>query len=197
MFLKRYKIILFFLAGSIFFTGFSFALLDNWSHWNMGQQAIQRRDFNRALNEFGYYLRHPDMHRHMFGIAHFGRGLVFQEMGNYNRAIEEYKMAIENDLHPTAKITDKAYMNMGAIHMKNKAYQDAIKAYSKAIKSNPRNGFAHYYLGLALIQTGDYEGAGEEAEEAKRLGVTFTALSDKLNEIRSKSAKPADAGEKK
>jgi tetratricopeptide (TPR) repeat protein len=189
----RYRVILFFLGIITVFTTNAFALLDNWSHWNLGQEALKMRDFKRAEVQFSYYLKHPEMHRHMFGIAYFGRGLTFQELGNYGRAIEEYKMAIENDLHPTTRITDKAYMNMGAIYMKTKVYQDAIKAYSKAIENNPRNGLAHYYLGLAYLRDSQYEKAEKEAEEAKKLGVTFTVLSDELNKIKNNTGKTGKA----
>lgn len=185
------------MAVILIFATSIFGLIDNWYHYEQGMRMISVKNYDQAFREFTYYLNHPDMHKHMFGIAYFGRALMFQHQKNYQRAIDEFKLAIQNDLHPTKRITDQAYMNIGTIYMERKAYQDAVEAYSKAIKNNSGNGLAHYYLGLALIQTGDYEGAGEEAEKAKKLGVPFTALSDELNKIRSKSAKPADAGEKK
>jgi tetratricopeptide (TPR) repeat protein len=116
----------------------------------------------------------------MFGVAYFGRGLYYQTLENYTQALNEYRMAIKNDLHPTVKISVKAYMNMGTIYMKLKSYQDAVNVYLKAVKIKPGNGLAHYYLGLAYFKIGDYEKAEKESVEAKSRGVTFTALSDKL-----------------
>jgi tetratricopeptide (TPR) repeat protein len=98
-------------------------------------------------------------------------------------------MAVKNDLHSTVKITSKAYINIGTIYMRNKAYQDAIEAYSKAVESDQNNGLAHYYLGLAYLRAGEYEKAEQESEEAKRLGITFTALSDKLSKIKTNPPK--------
>ena len=118
MFIKKYKITL-----SLFiiltFTFTAFGLEDNWSRWNRGKEAIKDGNFNRARREFNYYIRHPEMHRHMFGIAYFGRGLVFDAIGKDELAIKEYRMAIKNDLHPTVQITDKAYINIGNIYMRN------------------------------------------------------------------------------
>jgi len=124
------------------------------------------------------------MHRRMFGVAYFGRGLIFERNKNYGQALVEYRLAIQNDLHPTVQISDKAYTNIGTIYMGRKEYQDAIRAYASAVEINAQNGLAHYYLGLAYLRAGEYEQAEKESEEAKRLGVTFTALSDELNKAK-------------
>ncbi len=195
--MRRYKIILYFLVFNFLCATAAFGLIDNWYHYEQGMRMISAKNYNQALREFTYYLDHPDIHRHMFGVAYFGRALMFQDKKNYQQAIDEFKLAIQNDLHPTMKITDQAYINIGTIYMERKDYQGAIKAYASAVESNNRNGFAHYYLGLSYLRAGEYEKAEIESQKAKKLGVPFTALSDKLNEIRSKSAKPADAGEKK
>ncbi|MBI4679798.1 MAG: tetratricopeptide repeat protein [Nitrospirae bacterium] len=191
--MRRYKIILCFLVFNFLCATASFALIDNWTHYNNGIKFLAAKNYAQAQGNFDYYLNQPEMHRHMFGVAHFGRGLLFQEMGKYDRAIEEFRLAIENDLHPTVRITDNAYMNIGTIYMERKAYQDAIRAYSKAIEGNSRNGLAHYYLGLVYLKDNQYEEAEKEAEEAKRLGVTFTALSDELNKIKNNTGKTGKA----
>jgi tetratricopeptide (TPR) repeat protein len=131
----------------------------------------------------------------MFGVAHFGKGLMFQAMGKYDIAITEFRMAIENDLHPEIKVSDNAYMNIGAIYMKLKAYQDAVQAYSKCVQSNPRNGLAHYYLGMSYLRAGDYENAEKEEEAAKKLGVAFTALSEELTKVKSGTQEETDKKE--
>ncbi|MEK6528151.1 MAG: tetratricopeptide repeat protein [Nitrospirota bacterium] len=184
MLVKNCKIV-FSAAFCVFIFAISaFGLLDNWSHYYSGLKYIKEKNYKAAEDNFNYYLRHPEMHRHMFGVAYFGRGIMFQDMNNYSRAVEEYKMAIENDLNPTAMIKDKAYMNIGTIYMGKKKYKDAKEAYLKAVESNSRNGLAHYYLGLAYLRAGEYEQAEKESEEAKKLGITFTALSDELNKVK-------------
>jgi tetratricopeptide (TPR) repeat protein len=168
-------------------------LLDNWYHYEQGMRMIEAKNWRQAQTEFTYYLNHPEIHKHMFGAAYFGRGLLYQAMGKYDQAIEEFRLAIQHDLHPSFPVSENAYLNIGAIFMKGKAYQDAIHTYSKVVEINPKNGFGHYYLGLAYLKTGDYEKAAKEAEEAKKLGVPFTALSDELKKVKDNPSKEQGA----
>lgn len=193
MFLRKYTMILTTLIINLTLMTTAFGLIDNWYHYEQGMRQIAAKNYKQAQKEFNYYIEHPEMHSHMFGVAYFGRGLMFETLGNDGQAITEYRMAIKNDLHPTVEISYKAYINIGTIYMRNKVYQDAINAYSKAVKSSPKNGLAHYYLGLAYLRAGEYEKAEQESEEAKRLGITFTALSDKLSKMKNNPSKSGKA----
>ncbi len=185
---KKYKTAVFYLILFIALATNTYGVGDNWAHFENGMKFMKSGDYSKALNNFSYYLHQPEMHRHMFGVAYFGRGLLYERQGNYGQAVVEYRLAIQNDLHPTVKISDKAYINIGTIYMGRKEYQDAIRAYAGAVESDKRNGLAHYYLGLAYLRAGEYEQAEKESEEAKKLGITFTALSDELN--KAKGAAP-------
>src|SRR3989338_9058414 len=101
--------------------GDEFRISTNWYHYKQGMKMVAVKNWDQAQKEFNYYLNHPEMHRDMFGVAHFGRGLMFQEMGNYNIAIEEFKKAVQEDTHAEVKISDKAYMNIGTIYIKKNA----------------------------------------------------------------------------
>jgi tetratricopeptide (TPR) repeat protein len=160
--------------------------LDNWYHYEQGGRMIAAKNWNQAQREFSYYLHHPEMHRHMFGVAHFGLGLMYQAMGKYDSAIAEFKMAIENDLHPDVKVSGQAYLNIGAIYFRQKDYPDAADAYSNAVKISPQSGTAHYWLGMSYLRTGEIENAEKEADAAKKLGIPFTALSEDLAKLKEK-----------
>mgnify|MGYP001591955546 CR=1 FL=1 len=180
------KRILFFVLFIIFITAIALGEgVENWFHWRAGLEALDRGNFKHAQEEFEYYLRNPNLHRHFFGIAYFGKGLVFDKLKQYDNAIDMYNLAIQNDIHPMVMIKDKAYMNIGAIHMRNKDYQGSINAYLKAVESNQQNGLAHYYLGLSYLKAGEIEKAEPEAEKAQKLGVTFTALKEGLDKIKN------------
>ncbi len=162
---------------------------DNWRHWEWGLEAVKNKNFGKATREFDYYIRNKHLHRNAFGVAYFGKGLVAEGMGNDELAITHYKMALQNDIHPTVRISTMAYMNMGTIYMRNEKYKEAIKVYLKAIEIKPKNGLAHYFLGLAYFESGDYENAENQAIEAKELRIKYSALSDKLEKVKSSSSK--------
>jgi tetratricopeptide (TPR) repeat protein len=170
-------------------------LSDNWYHYNQGIIDIKWKNWDQARKEFDYYLNNPDMHSHMFGVAHFGKALMFQAMSNPGQALAEYKMAVENDRHPALKIADRAYVNMGAIYFKQKAYAEAVAAYSKAVESNPKNGSAHYWLGMSYLRNGESEKAEKEAEEARKLGIPFTALANELSAKKNASATDTESAD--
>lgn len=169
--------------------------LDNWFHYEQGMRMISAKKWEQAQREFNYYLNLPEIHRHMFGVAHFGKGLMYQAMGKNETAITEFRMAIENDLHPDVKVSENAYMNMGALYMRAKSYTEAADAYAKIVQMNPKNGLAHYYLGLSCLRKGDYQTAEKEGEMAKKLGVQFTAIEEDLAKI--KESPKSDAADVK
>ncbi len=171
----------------------SWAPGDNWYHYNQGMINIKWKLWDEAQEEFDYYLRHPEMHANMFGVAHFGKGVMFQAMGNLEKALAQFKVAAANDLHPVAKVADQAYMNMGAIYLKQKAYPEAVNAYSKAVESSPKSGAAHYWLGMSYLRTGEIEKAEQEAGTAKQLGIHFTALYEELAEKKNPALRDAES----
>ncbi len=188
MYLIKCKNVFYSIIVVLIFNATAFGIGTNWTHFEEGMRSIELKNYDRALRGFNYYIDLPESERHMFGMAYFGRALVFQSIGNYQQAVEEYRLAIQNDVHPDVKITEKAYLNIGTIYMNSKKYNSAIEEYTRAVENNPNNGLAHYYLGLACLKAGQFERAEKEAEEAKKLGITFTALLDGLAKI--KKSKP-------
>lgn len=156
--------------------------IDNWGHYDRGIKFIEQKNFTMAEQEFNFYLipANAGVLGHMAGVAYFGRGLVYQSMGRYELAIQEYQIAIRNDRHPDFKVNDKAWMNIGTIYLKQKNYKDAQNAYEKAVAIDPKNGQAQYYLGLAALRAGNIELAEKQAVEAKKLGIPYSALSEEL-----------------
>jgi tetratricopeptide (TPR) repeat protein len=59
-------------------------------------------------------------------------------------------------------------------------YGQAIDEFSLVIEQQPDNANAHYNLGLAYFETGDYDGARAEAKRALALGFPLQGLKDKL-----------------
>ena len=68
-------------------------------------------------------------------------GAVYYRMGEYDKAFEFYKKAIN------LKPTDSNYMNIASIFYEKKEYDIAIELYQKAISLNPYNEWA--YINMA------------------------------------------------
>lgn len=168
----------------------------NWSHFNRGLGMVEEQNWNQAMREFNYYISHPRLHRGFWGVAYYGLGVMNQKKGDVDAAIACYQRAIQQDLHPEASVADKAYQNIGAIYLKKKDYVKAIENYKKAVEKDPKSGLSHYYLGMSYLKSGDLENAEKEKLEARKLGVTYTALAEWIAEARNPSAtKPSDDGE--
>ena len=82
--------------------------------------------------------------------AYYKRGDVYDEMGEYGKAIADYNKAIELD--PNHAL---AYYNRGCAYGEIGEYEKAIADYNKAIELNPNDADAYYNRGLA------YHGKGE------------------------------------
>ena len=81
--------------------------------------------------------------------AYNERGNDYSNLGQYERAIEDYKKAIE--LNPN---DDVAYYYRGIAYYFLNQYERALKDFDKALKINPNNTFAKNNRKNCLIAMG-------------------------------------------
>jgi tetratricopeptide (TPR) repeat protein len=113
--------------------------------------------------------------REKLAEKHFKDGFEYQNQGNLDKAIEEYKKTIE--LNPTHL---KAHMNLGTVYIEQKKYDQAIDEFNTVVKLNYYYGTAHYNLGYVYLLKGEKEKAQEELKILKMMG--SSGLADKLEE---------------
>ena len=104
------------------------------------------------------------LHDPLTADEHITLGLSYEQKGEYDFAVQEYKKAI--------KITDadfRPFFYAGNVYYKIKDYKLSEKYYNKALKIAPANGDIHNNLAWVYIDTGKYEDAGKEADKALRL----------------------------
>jgi tetratricopeptide (TPR) repeat protein len=106
---------------------------------------------------------------------HFKAGFGYQDQGNLDKAIEEYKKATE--LNPNYL---QAHMNLGAVYIQQKKYDQAIEEFNTVVKLNYYYGTAHYNLGYVYLLKGEKGKAQEELNILKMMG--SSGLADKLEE---------------
>jgi tetratricopeptide (TPR) repeat protein len=106
---------------------------------------------------------------------HFKQGFGYQDKGDLDKAIEEYKKAIE--LNPNYL---QAHMNLGAAYIGQKKYDQAIDEFNTVVKLNYYYGTAHYNLGYVYLLKDEKGKAQEELKILKMMG--SSGLADKLEE---------------
>jgi tetratricopeptide (TPR) repeat protein len=95
---------------------------------------------------------------------HFRKGFEYQNAGNSEKAIEEYKKALE--LNPNLA---QAHTNLGAVYLGQESYDLAIQHFKRVMELNYYDTKAHYNLGLAYLYKGEVEKAQEEVKFLKSL----------------------------
>lgn len=93
-------------------------------------------------------------------------GWFLTATGRFDEAERELSAALEFDPLSLPLNTD-----LGMPHYYAGRYDRAVALYRKTLELEPRFGYAHYRLGLALVQQGEYEGAAGELELAREFSL--------------------------
>ena len=117
-------------------------------------------------------------------VAHFAKGVSYQEKGQRDKAIAEYNKAIEiNPRHA------QPYANRGYAYAAIGKYDQAITDYNKALEINPIYAKAYANRGYAYRSKGEYEKAMGDFRKAEGFGYQvnpgfFMTLREALRNIR-------------
>jgi predicted Zn-dependent protease len=93
---------------------------------------------------------------------HYAFGLVLLEANDPTTAEEQFKEEIEN--HPSDLVSR---LQIAAAQYKANSAEGLIYA-QEAVKLAPREPFAHYLMGMLLLDTGDYQAAIPELQTAHK-----------------------------
>ncbi len=85
---------------------------------------------------------------------HYNLAVTCTKQANYDRAIEEYKKAIQID--PTFTV---AHYNLAILYRRKNNLPLAVDSYKNAIKSDPRFEKAYVNMGFILKEAGEYDTA--------------------------------------
>ena len=102
--------------------------------------------------------------RKSLAAAYNNRGNAYYRLNQYEKAIEDFNMAIE--FNPKYA---KAYRNRGNVHFKLNQYEKAIEDYKKAMGLNPNLAEAYNNRGLAYHKLNQYEEAIKDYKKAIEL----------------------------
>jgi len=115
-------------------------------------------------------------------IAYTNLGSVYQKMGQFDKAMENYEKAITLD--PNDYL---AYINRGVIFDKVGQFDRAIESYGKAMMSNPADYKAYYNRGLTYDKIGRLNDAIEDFQRATRLNANDPRVHNNLGILYNKA----------
>ena len=95
--------------------------------------------------------------------THYGRGWTFFDEGQYEKAISEFKNAINID-----QDFKEAHCHLGVIYIEQEKYTEAIQALKKATSIDRNFKEAYFNLGLAYLNLDRFEEATNAANAALR-----------------------------
>ena len=111
--------------------------------------------------------------------AYYNRGLLYQNMGNLSKAIEDYKALLTIDPH-----YPEAHYNLGYIDLVyKKDYKSAINHFTDAIRYNDQYAEAYYNRGLAFEFSGNKQAAVKDYNEAIKIIPTFKLALARLKSL--------------
>jgi type IV pilus assembly protein PilF len=140
--------------------------LDKYSHNALGLIYLMKlEDYPKAIKHFQEALEIDKN----FPEAATNLGNTYSQTGQYDKAIQSYKMAIAN---PQYKNTAKALNNLGMVYYRLSKLDDAISAYKEALKRY--SNFPEPYYGLALCYNA--EGQYGDAALAMTRGIELDPL---------------------
>ena len=108
--------------------------------------------------------------------ALYNRGLLFQNMGELDKAVMDYVFILKID----SRYAD-AHYNLGYIDLAfMKDYKSSITHFTDAIRANSQYAEAFYNRGVAFELTGDTKSAEKDYRQALSIVPTFELAKDKL-----------------
>ena len=142
-------------------------------HYNEGIKLGVQAQYAAAVGQFDEAIRlHPG-----YPQAYFARGVARDELGQYQRAIEDYNSPISSfpqPLCPPPCVTyDILYVNRAVSYANLGQYERAIEDLDEAIRLNPHNAAAYNNRGGTYTEQGRYQMAIQDLDEAVRLNPQF------------------------
>ncbi len=134
------------------------------AEFRQGMQKGAENKFEEALEHFNEAIKlNP-----IYAEAFLYRGISFNELGKYDKAITDLTICIELD----PKFSDQAHYFRGIAKFETGNYPGAIQDYTTAIQLNP-DFVAFYRRGQANMNLNEYARALQDFQIAIRLNPSF------------------------
>ena len=129
---------------------------------------LQMKKFDQALNDCNEALKIDGK----FAPAYFTRGLAEKDLGDTEKAIEDFTKALDNGLERVDVLTARGalYHALAKASVKPdeaaKFLEKALKDFDRAVKLDPRQAESRMQRAAVHLDLGDYESAVADCDEA-------------------------------
>lgn len=110
---------------------------------------------------------------------YYFKGLYYENLGNYNKAIRFFDEAIQHDYN-----FEDAYMDKGQSYFELKKYSDALKTFQLAATVFASEGEPYYWLGKTQEAMGDNSNAKLNYERAYGLDHSLTEAKEAADRLK-------------
>jgi serine/threonine-protein kinase len=107
-----------------------------------------------------------------FALAHASKAETYAMMTVYLGGASDYAAELREEVAAAIRLDPnlaEAYPVQGVVHLLDRNWADAERAFRKAIELNPDYATAHHWYGVYRLAIGDAEGRLRLMEEARRL----------------------------
>ena len=123
-----------------------------------GQQALRKRDTAAAIQSFETAVRdNPDLL-----MAHYYLGFAYQGETNWDKAGENFEaflQRVDRDDPLTTELVYHAARQGGFALARTASFRNAVPYLEEVISAKPDDKQAHFFMGVALLRSGDRMGA--------------------------------------
>ncbi len=128
------------------------------------KEDAQKRDPWAAVEKYKYILTREPRNVE----ARNGLGLVYEQLGDYNKAASEFKEVLTVDPNNL-----DAHYNLGTTYWQSGLFTEAEAEFSKVIEIEPGSFRAHYTMGVLLCKKGHYDRAILDLQRAINIEKNF------------------------
>lgn len=140
------------------------------AYYALGTNLMREGRDIEAIDAFGKVLNIEPMN----GITHYQLGVIYNKLGDLQRAAEEYMAALKT-------LPVEAGVNLGTIYAEKGDYKGAINEFKKALNADPSSIKARMNLGIVYMKSGDDTSAKREFQEVLKLDPKNTLAYSYLN----------------
>lgn len=138
---------------------------------------LQMKKFDQALYDSNEALKIDGK----LASAYYTRGLVEKDLGDREKALDDFTKALDNGLARVEVLTARGalYHSMAKISVRPdeaaKILATALKDFDRAVKLDPGRAECHIQRAVIRLDMGDYEGAATDCDEALKADPNLAA----------------------